>query len=263
MTSDTSHFANRVAGLILLVVLAGAASAGEPKQAGTVALSLSGGNVPPGGIIALHLELGDSGASPETLIVKLAFDTARLSVADAESYATGKTFDFRQTDSGFASILYGGAGIEPGPVATVYLEASPGAATGPVVITGTNSSAADTTPEALPVALTIQPLAIAPLATPHSADTSANGRIELSELLRVIQLYNAGGFACDAVTEDGYTPMGNDRTCPPHRLDYAEQDWRFDLGELLRCIQFFNAFGGAYHADSDGEDGFAAGLEQP
>jgi Ca2+-binding EF-hand superfamily protein len=39
----------------------------------------------------------------------------------------------------------------------------------------------------------------------HTADTDANSSISLSELMRVIQLYNAGGyFDCEQETEDGF-----------------------------------------------------------
>jgi hypothetical protein len=41
---------------------------------------------------------------------------------------------------------------------------------------------------------------------PHSADRDGDWRIAMSELLRVIQFYNAHGYHCDAATEDGYAP---------------------------------------------------------
>ncbi|MBP8129913.1 MAG: hypothetical protein KA184_10085 [Candidatus Hydrogenedentes bacterium] len=41
---------------------------------------------------------------------------------------------------------------------------------------------------------------------PHSADRDGDWRIAMSELLRVIQFYNAHGYHCDATTEDGYAP---------------------------------------------------------
>ena len=88
----------------------------------------------------------------------------------------------------------------------------------------------------------------------HSADPNNDGKIALTELLRVIQLYNLGGYACATGTEDDFAPGTGDRTCTPHSGDYAPQDWKFQLSELLRLIQFFNA--GGYVADATGEDGF-------
>ncbi|MCX8064603.1 MAG: hypothetical protein N3G21_05455 [Candidatus Hydrogenedentes bacterium] len=94
----------------------------------------------------------------------------------------------------------------------------------------------------------------------HSADTNRNWKIELGELLRVIQFFNAGGYHCAlSQSEDGYMP-GDDlslRMCKPHLSDYSPQDWKIQLTELLRLIQFFNIGGymrdcGDNSADIDG-----------
>lgn len=90
----------------------------------------------------------------------------------------------------------------------------------------------------------------------HSADTSENGRISLSELLRVIQFYNSHSYCCDANSEDGYGVGDGDRTCAAHDSDYMTQDWSISLSELLRLIQFFNI--GRYRVDGAGEDGYKA-----
>ncbi len=90
----------------------------------------------------------------------------------------------------------------------------------------------------------------------HSADYHPQDcQISLSELLRVIQLYNSGSYHCASDMEDGYASKQGDTSCKPHDSDYYPQDWRISLGELLRLIQFFNASG--YHADESGEDRFA------
>jgi len=97
----------------------------------------------------------------------------------------------------------------------------------------------------------------------HSADQNGDGQLSLSELLRVVQIYNSIGYHCtDEVepTEDGFLPgvdLGN-QTCAPHASDYAPQDWSVSLSELLRAIQFFNT--GAYHACPEAEDGYCAGA---
>jgi len=89
--------------------------------------------------------------------------------------------------------------------------------------------------------------------------------IQLTELLRVIQFYNSGGFHCaddPGSTEDGYVPGAGDNTdCCPHDSDYAPAgpDWSIGLTELLRMIQFYNSGGFHYCPDDGTEDGFCPG----
>lgn len=90
----------------------------------------------------------------------------------------------------------------------------------------------------------------------HTADQNADRSIDLPELLRVIQFYNALGYHCDSVGEDGYAPgQDGDHMCTPHDGDYNAQDWKIGLSELLRMIQFYNS--GGYYRAADSEDGFA------
>ncbi len=91
-----------------------------------------------------------------------------------------------------------------------------------------------------------------------TADQDHNNQINLSELLRVIQFFNSGGYHCQSGTEDGFAPGPGDTSCASHSSDYNEQDWAINLSELLRLIQFFNS--GGYHLQSGTEDGFAPGL---
>jgi internalin A len=94
----------------------------------------------------------------------------------------------------------------------------------------------------------------------HAADTNANGKLDLSETLRVIQLYNAGVYSCNGTDPDGYQvgPTGG-QGCQAHGADYkgGAADWRFNLSELLRVVQFFNT-GGYYRCVGDSEDGYCA-----
>jgi hypothetical protein len=102
-----------------------------------------------------------------------------------------------------------------------------------------------------------------PVAVYHTADQNQNQRVDLSEILRVIQFYNLGDFRCaipPESTEDGYAPGVGDTSCAPHDSDYAPQDWRIGLSELLRLIQFFNTGGYSYCPESGSEDGFCPGL---
>jgi len=97
---------------------------------------------------------------------------------------------------------------------------------------------------------------------PHSADPNGDWVINLSELLRVIQFFNTGGYHCEVGTEDGYAPgLEGDKSCQPHGSDYNPQDWQISLSELLRLIQFFNF--GAYHScPGVGEDGYCPGIKE-
>ncbi len=100
----------------------------------------------------------------------------------------------------------------------------------------------------------------------HTSDRNENHRIDLTELLRVIQFYNSGGFQCAAEpgsTEDGYVPgAGGNQGCSPHDSDYnpGGPDWDVDIVELLRIIQFYNS-GGYHYCPGDGtEDDYCPGL---
>lgn len=97
----------------------------------------------------------------------------------------------------------------------------------------------------------------------HSGDTNFDLRIELSELLRLVQFFNSGGYHCDAVsgTEDGYAPgPGADHACSAHDSDYlGGANWEIALTELLRLIQLMNS-GGYHPCPEDGtEDGYCPG----
>ncbi|MFP4501327.1 MAG: hypothetical protein ACLFTT_10045, partial [Candidatus Hydrogenedentota bacterium] len=100
----------------------------------------------------------------------------------------------------------------------------------------------------------------------HSADFDGDNAINLTELLRIVQFFNAGGFACaddPGATEDSYTPgPGTNHLCMPHDGDYlpAGPDWRFELTELLRIVQFFNSQSYSYCPGENTEDGFCPGA---
>jgi glucose/arabinose dehydrogenase len=92
----------------------------------------------------------------------------------------------------------------------------------------------------------------------HAADTNGDGALSLSELLRVVQFYNAAAYACaenGGDTEDGYTLEGVDATCLRHSIDYLAPAFEITLSELLRGIQFYNT-GGVTHCPGTTEDDF-------
>jgi hypothetical protein len=94
-----------------------------------------------------------------------------------------------------------------------------------------------------------------------TADLDGNGEIDLPELLRVIQLFNAGAYYCiSGESEDGYgiTPEGiafGDPGCERHASDYDDEPGVIQLSELLRLIQFFN-LGGVVACPGETEDNF-------
>ncbi len=94
---------------------------------------------------------------------------------------------------------------------------------------------------------------------PHSLDIDGDFKVELTELLRVIQFYNYGEYSCAPVgliTEDGYVPgnRGN-HSCSYHASDYNPGDWQISLEEILRAIQLFNSLS-YYWCPGQGEDNF-------
>jgi hypothetical protein len=91
----------------------------------------------------------------------------------------------------------------------------------------------------------------------HSADQNADGSLNLSEVLRCVQIYNAAGYHCAVNTEDGYAPGEGPLICMAHTADYNPHDGRFSLAELLRIIQLFD--NGPFHPCTQGEDGFCIG----
>ncbi len=107
----------------------------------------------------------------------------------------------------------------------------------------------------------------------HSADIDGNMRLSLSELLRVIELYNTragttrtGRYRLSASTADGFDPDTRsldqeDRPTRYHSADF-DHDGRLSLTELLRVIELYNTRSGTtrtggYRVDGATMDGFA------
>lgn len=87
-----------------------------------------------------------------------------------------------------------------------------------------------------------------------TVDQDQDGVISVDELLRVLQLYNSGGYSCAPGSEDGYAPGPGPQDCLPHSADFLIQDWNIDLDELLRTVQLYSS--GGYFPCEGGEDGF-------
>ncbi len=92
----------------------------------------------------------------------------------------------------------------------------------------------------------------------HSADINMDKKINMSELLRIIQFFSMGGYSCDPQqkSEDGYLPGSVGKyDCQPHSSDYNPQDWVISFPELLRAIQIFN-MGIYFPCPGESEDNF-------
>ncbi|MCR9062277.1 MAG: hypothetical protein NXI02_33525, partial [Rhodobacteraceae bacterium] len=112
----------------------------------------------------------------------------------------------------------------------------------------------------------------------HSADTNHDYRLDLGELLRVIELYNVrqgtertGRYREQSGTVDGFAADFEKSDEPPipetgyHSAD-TNQDLRLSLPELLRLIELYNVRSGTsrsghYQIDPETEDGFSPFIE--
>ena len=98
--------------------------------------------------------------------------------------------------------------------------------------------------------------------THHDADIDRNGQFNLTELTRVIQLYNTrngtvrtGCYKVDATGEDGFNPDPTRTTTDPlsqtrlHSAD-TDRDGRLGLTELTRVIELYNTRAGSVRTGS-------------
>ena len=112
----------------------------------------------------------------------------------------------------------------------------------------------------------------------HSADTNQDSQFSLTELLRVIELYNTrfgttrtGRYQVEDGTEDGFSAdpslaSSASVTLTRYHAGDTNQDGKFSLTELLRIIELYNFREGTkrtglYHVQLGTEDGFAPGPE--
>jgi glycosidase len=88
----------------------------------------------------------------------------------------------------------------------------------------------------------------------HSADLDQSATIELSELLEIVDVFNATEPLCDRSLPDDASSENELDICLRHSSDFNPRDNAISLSELLRLLQLFNA--SAYIPCADGEDGF-------
>lgn len=241
-------------------------------QADALDLALGAAGAPAHGAVQLDLHIVENPAGAASVLLTLAFDEALLAadgVLPAPALtAAGAELAFNplppETPGGPARLrltLFGTGTLPVGRVAGVVLRIAPDAELdSELPVTLLDGDAA--TPSGEPVTAAMAPGAvtvIAPPRAPHSADTNGNWRIELGEILRVVQFFNLDGYHCQQGTEDGFAPGEGPRECARHDADYLEPAWRVSLSEVLRVVQLLNVNNGNYRADAEGEDGFAPG----
>lgn len=226
-------------------------------HAATLAVGTVNGSV--GTTLSLPVTLTPgSGQSVAAVQCDIAFPTTlALSSVAAGTTATaaGKTLSSFSLGVGSLRVVIAGfnqTAIAAGTVATLNFAVA-GNASGTLSVGLSNAVLASNTGQSVAVTTVNGGVNVSVIAV-HSADPNNDGKIALTELLRVIQFYNSGGYACATGTEDNFAPGTGVRTCTPHSADYNPQDWRIGLTEILRVIQFYNAKG--YVADATGEDGF-------
>jgi len=227
-----------------------------------VRISIGGESVAPGGVARLAVRLDEGSSRPDTLVLKLQVgDTGLTFDKVLAGELSGKLMEYRAVNESVTMVFFEGEEtLAPGELASLFLLVPEEVAVGSTIeLVDAGSSAASADAQPLPVDVSAFDLHIEPLSRRHSADTTANGRIDTTEILRAIQLYNLGDFGCDGTTADGYAPGAENRSCAPHSLDFAPTDWRIGLSELLRLIQLYNGDYGAYHLSEESEDGFASG----
>ena len=163
------------------------------------------------------------------------------------------------------------------PVSFTYTVNAPTDAEGSVQFTSNVLFRDGVNPEQT-ITVTPSPLTISPAPAQHSADTNGDFKLSLSELLRVIELYNTrfgttrtGHYKVQEGSEDGFAAnpdLSNSETTPNVRFHSADsnQDGKLNLSELLRVIELYNTRAGtvrtgAYHVQTGTEDGFAPGPD--
>ena len=160
----------------------------------------------------------------------------------------------------------GSLATSPSPITFTYVVSVPFGSTGSqplsatVSITDGGVTQVLAAPDPLPITLAIH----------HSADEDKIGALNLSDLTRVIELYNThsgsirtGCYLTDEASEDGFAPDASRATSAPFTLPYYHSADEADAGSLTlsnltRVIALYN-----YHAGSSrtGQYSIAAGTE--
>ncbi len=256
------NITRRMASTLLSHLLGWACLVAPGGAAFAASLSLGSAVTQPSQDFSLPLVLTHSEAEPVAAIqCDVTFDPSRFTLTGASATQlltdAGKQLQTSELSAGRWRIVAFGFNqniIPAGQVASILFTTAAGVPAGENLIPLENPILSNTNGQPIPVTTSPATVTIG-LPSFHSADTNQNLVIDLNELLRGIQLFNAGEFFCQPGSEDGYGLFSGTRDCSPHSSDYKNgADWRINLTELLRLIQFFNLRG--YVPSSTTEDGF-------
>ncbi len=216
------------------------------------------------GVFRLVLNWENNNSNISTLIIRWNSNIPNVFPLEAEpssNLGSGKKMMFSVLGPQINIIIYGGTeSIPDGQIGNIVVQATTTLSNNSQIpITGVTADGADDKALSKDITINLGKIIVKNNNNYHSADTSKDWSISLTEVLRVVQLYNARQYHCQGGTEDGYAPFEGSKNCPPHKSDYNPQNWRISLNELLRIIQFFNFPGGSYHPDPNGEDGYSPG----
>ena len=206
----------------------------------------------PGGTIRVRLDINASEITPQFSVTELLpkgwgvddVSAKGASAVTVQSVENGEKLIFEWQDS-----------LPAFPLEITYRLLTPVEAAGAHTVFG---HASFKTIDGVPQTSGLIPTTFIELPSPadtHSADMDGDWRISLSELLRVIQLYNSDGYHVEPDTDDGYAPGLGSTNGMHHSADYLG-DWRITLPELLRVIQLYNAPSGFYYIADNTEDGY-------
>jgi hypothetical protein len=158
--------------------------------------------------------------------------------------------------------------IPPSPVQFSYTLRVPAGESGQKSLSATASKRE--AGQAQQTTATPNPLLLNPRVLFHSADTDHDWKINLPELLRVIELYNyrsgtarTGQYHVESGTDDGFG-LGPGSQAGGHHSADTDHDWKLSLAELLRVIELYNYRSGTtrtgeYHAQTGTDDGYELG----
>ncbi len=187
--------------------------------------------------------------------------------------STGDEGDVKPVAGATDLLEWAWTGFPISPVTFTYTVKIPAGATGPQSVASMLSFVRSGA--VARVLATPDPLVVMPVGW-HSADTGRDGRIDIMELLRVIELYNTrrgtvrtGAYQVGASSEDGFAAdfdrdYGVSATLTSYHSADSNHDGRLSLLELLRVIELFSYAPdrirtGQYHRSAETDDGFASG----
>lgn len=202
--------------------------------------------------------------------INLAYQTTLPTGWIMRSQAAAAATSAPTADSTGALIWQFGTGPGVSPLNFSFEIEAPAELTGSIALTGAVSHEPTTgtviASEALP-----HPLRIGVSPGFHDADTDRDSRLGLSELLRVISLYNTrfgstrtGRYRILSGTTDGFDPDSSSDapgSLSRHHTADFDRDAKISLSELLRVIELYNTRSGTtrtggYRADDNATDGF-------